>query len=329
MVHRPDDAAGRVEADVQQDHRERDLLAHDAEQHEHVGDHHRGEELQEVLHPQVHDPEAPELRDREVIAGAGDQPDRVERRDRQRGEEEQPRHVGRVLAAQPRAQDAPEHEDPDEQAGGQQHLVDPGEVEVLEALQPEPVRHGALEHAVDPEERPDQRAEDDDRERAEQRERELALVARLAAGDHRRQEDPGGDERRRDPEQRELHVPGAHQVVREDLREVEAEEARQLRPVVLGGGADERLDHEQRGHHEEEPRARALRRRQGHVAGCAERQRGLLAPVPAEPPAPAPERREQQRRSPRAARSARGRSRRPRSPSGWFSTRGSGGQLFV
>ena len=147
---------------------------------------------------------------------------------------------------------------------------------------------------MDPEERPDQRAEDDDGERAEQRERELALVARLAPRDHRRQEDPGGDERRRDPEQRELHVPGAHQVVGEDLREVDPEEARQLRPVVLGGGADERLDQEQRGHHEEEPRARPLGRRQGHVAGRAERQRGLLAPVPAEPPAPAPESREQQ-----------------------------------
>ena len=62
--------------------RQRDLLAHDAEQHEHVGDHHRGEELEEVLDPQVHDPEAPELGRREVVAGAGEQPDRVEGRDR-------------------------------------------------------------------------------------------------------------------------------------------------------------------------------------------------------------------------------------------------------
>ena len=75
----------------------------------------------------------------------------------------------------------------------------------------------------------DQRAEDDDRERAEQRERELALVLRLAAGDHRREEDPGRDERGRDPEDRQLHVPGAHQVVREDPRQVEAEEVRRSR----------------------------------------------------------------------------------------------------
>ena len=114
----------------------------------------------------------------------------------------------------------------------------------------------------------------------------------LAARDHRRQEDAGRHERGRDPEQRQLHVPGPHQVVREDLREVEAEEAAELRAVVLRRGADERLDQEQRRHHEEEPGARPLRRRQRDVAGSAERQRGLLAPVPAEE-APAPEDAEQ------------------------------------
>ena len=61
---------------------QRDPLAHDAEQHEDVGDHHRGEELEEVLDPQVDDPEAPEVGDGEVVAGAGEQPDGVERRDR-------------------------------------------------------------------------------------------------------------------------------------------------------------------------------------------------------------------------------------------------------
>jgi hypothetical protein len=35
------------------------LLAHHPEQHEHVGDHHGREQREEVLDPQVHDPEAP------------------------------------------------------------------------------------------------------------------------------------------------------------------------------------------------------------------------------------------------------------------------------
>ena len=97
VVHRADDAADRVQDDVEEDDRQRDPLAHHAEQHEHVGDHHGREELEEVLHPQVHDPEAPELGRGEVVARPRDQADGVERRDRARRKEEQPRHVARVL----------------------------------------------------------------------------------------------------------------------------------------------------------------------------------------------------------------------------------------
>jgi hypothetical protein len=81
--------------------------------------------------------------------------------------------------------------------------------------------------------RADQRPENHHRQRAEQPERKLVLVARLAPRDHRRQEDARSDERGRDPEDRQLHVPGAHQVVREPAREVEAEEAVDVRAVVL------------------------------------------------------------------------------------------------
>ena len=283
----------RVQDDVQEDHGEGDLLAHHPEQHEHVGHHHRREQLEEVLHPEVDDPEAPELVDGEVLACLGDQADGVEGRDGERRHEEQPGHVGRVLAAQPGAQDAPEHEQPDEEPYGEQDLPDAREVEVLEALQAEPVRRRVAERAVNAQEGADQRSEDHHRERSEQHEGELALAARLAAGDHRREEDACGDERGGDPEDRELHVPGAHQVEREDLGQVDPEEAGQLGSVVLRGGADERLEHEESRHHEEEPRAGPLRRRERDVAGRPEAQRGLLAPVPAED-VPASERAEEQ-----------------------------------
>ena len=46
---------------------QRDPLAHHPEQHEDVGDHHGGEQLQEVLDPEVDDPEAPEVGDREAV----------------------------------------------------------------------------------------------------------------------------------------------------------------------------------------------------------------------------------------------------------------------
>jgi hypothetical protein len=180
-----------------------------------------------------------------------------------------------------------------EQADRQEHLPHACEVEVLESLQSEPVCGRVPEPAVDAEERADQRAEDNHRERAQEQEGECALPLRLAPGDHRSQEDAGRHERRRDPEDRELHVPGAHQVEGQELREVDAEKARELGAVVLRSGAHQHLDHEQRSHHEEEPGAGALGRRERHVARRAEAERSLLATVPAED-VPAPEYREEQ-----------------------------------
>ena len=146
---------------------------------------------------------------------------------------------------------------------------------------------------MDAQEGADQSSEDHHCERSEQHEGELALAARLAPGDHRREEDAGRDERGGDPEDRELHVPGAHQVEGQKLGQVDPEETGQLGAIVLRGGADERLDHEQSRHHEEEPRAGPLRRRERHIARGAEAQRGLLASVPAED-VPAPKGGEQQ-----------------------------------
>ena len=157
---------------------ERDLLADDAEQHEHVGDHHGREQLEEVLHPEVHDPEAPELGGREVVAGAGDQADRVERGDRAGGEEEQPGHVARMLAGaacvrRTRKSITTQTKRPTVsricQSRARSRYSNP--------CSPNQLRDcGVLQHAVDREVGADQRAEDDDRERAEQHEGELALA---------------------------------------------------------------------------------------------------------------------------------------------------------
>ena len=137
------------------------------------------------------------------------------------------------LLLQPAAQAAEEDHDPQAEPDDQQDLPEAAQVEVLEALVAE---DRALEPVVDVGELADQAAEDHDRQRSEQDERELALAARFSAGDHRRQEDAGGDERGGDEEDRQLHVPGADQVVGEHLGDVDAEEAVELGPVVLRGG---------------------------------------------------------------------------------------------
>jgi hypothetical protein len=140
---------------------------------------------------------------------------------------------------------------------------------------------------------------------------------------------PAGDERGGDPEDRQLDVPGAHQVVREDLREVEAEEPADLGAVVLRCRPDQRLQQEQRRHHEEEPRARPLAGRERDVARAREGQRRLLAPVPAQPAPPASEGAEQQADPAEQCDQRQAPTRRSRRPSAWLSTRGSGGQLLV
>ena len=59
-------------------------------------------------------------------------------------------------------------------------------------------------------------------------------MARFAAGDERHQEDPGRQERRRDPEQRELDVPRPREVVGEQPGQIQAEEFRQIGAVMFG-----------------------------------------------------------------------------------------------
>ena len=142
------------------------------------------------------------------------------------------------------------------------------------------------DHPVDGQRLADQRAEHHHRDRAEQHVRQQALTARLAAGDERHQEDAAGQKRRRSPEQRQLHVPGPGQVVRQHPGQIQAEERRQVGPVVLGGRAQQRLRQEQHRHDREEPDGGPLGRRQAHLAGLAERQRGRLGAVPADLLAP-------------------------------------------
>ncbi len=136
--------------------------------------------------------------------------------------------------------------------------------------------------------RPHQRADDDDEQRAEQPVRQPRLPLGFAAGDDRGEEDAGGEERRRGPQQRQLHVPGPRQVERQDLGQVEAEEVAQLGAIVLDGAAQQRLAEEEHGDDEEEPGRRLLRRGDRHLARLTERQRRGFGGVPADLAAPPP-----------------------------------------
>src|SRR6516165_1707615 len=66
MMHAADHSAGRIEDDVQVDDFEGHAFMNHAQKHKHVGDHNGSEKLEEVLDPEMDNPEAPKIRRRKV-----------------------------------------------------------------------------------------------------------------------------------------------------------------------------------------------------------------------------------------------------------------------
>src|SRR5262245_3888078 len=105
-------------------------------------------------------------------------------------------------------------------------------------------------------------------------------MLRLSAGDHRCEEDSCGQKRRRHPENRELNMPGAHQVEWKNDGQIDAEEVREFCSVMFRGATHQRLYQKQHGHHRKETGAGALAWRQSHLTRRAKREGLLLAPMP-------------------------------------------------
>ena len=168
MVERADDPAGQEDGGREQDcggGRGRAQQAHASEQE---GDHHRGEDLEEALDPQVHDPPSPVLGDGEVRLPVPEQPRDVEQRDGGRGQQEQRQQV----TALPRPEGGPHRPDhqqqPQEQADRQEELPEPPQVHVLVALVAKPeVRHVA-QPLLDGEPLARHRPDNDDQQASEQ-----------------------------------------------------------------------------------------------------------------------------------------------------------------
>src|SRR6187549_3192690 len=100
-------------------------------------------------------------------------------------------------------------------------------------------------------------------------------MLRLSPGYHRREEYSRRQIRRRDPENRQLNMPGAHQVEWKDDGQIDAEEVREFRSIMFRGATHQRLYEKQHGHHRKETGAGALAWRQGHLPRRTERDRLL------------------------------------------------------
>src|SRR5262249_57691854 len=108
-------------------------------------------------------------------------------------------------------------DDAQDHAGQEQVLPEPPQVQVLPPLGPEQGPRLTLEDAVVAERLARETADDHDDERDQQQVGEQPLAARLPAGDQGRQKDAPGEEGSGDDEERQLQVPGAGQVVGQQL----------------------------------------------------------------------------------------------------------------
>ena len=213
----------------------------DAEQNEDVGDEDRGEEFEEVLDPEMDDPETPEIGSGEVISGVSQQADSVKGRDRQRGEEEEPRQIASRFGTEPAAKSTIEDGNPEEESDDEKDLPQAPEVEILEALIAEPTADGASLHSGEFSEKT---ADNHDDERTEQGIGKRFLAARLVPRDHRDQKNARGKVGGGDPEDGELKVPGADNVIGEQAAKIDAEEGLQVGALVFGRSSEHGLDEE-------------------------------------------------------------------------------------
>ena len=132
MVHRADDAARRIQHHVQINQPHGHALIHHAEQHENVGDHDRREQFEKILHPQMDDPEPPEIRGGESGVRSGRAGRRRKTREWTSAEKKNshgmlPMYSVRNSLPQSTEQD----HDPEEQAHRQQDLPESAEIQKL------------------------------------------------------------------------------------------------------------------------------------------------------------------------------------------------------
>jgi hypothetical protein len=97
------------------------------------------------------------------------------------------------------------------------------------------------------------------------------LNLRLAPANHRREEYTSGQKGSGNPEDSQLQMPCAREIERKNPSQIHAKKIRDLRAVMLRGGADQGLEQKQSGHYKEKPAAHALGRSQSYHSRRAKR----------------------------------------------------------
>src|SRR5215467_6584719 len=192
MVHGSDHAADGVKEDIQVDDTGRRFRGYDSQEYENVGHHDGREQLQEILDPKVHHPEAPEIGDGEIGPGVGEQTDGIEQRNRKSAVKEEMGEIGVVFGLQLLAEPAEQNHAPDDQSEDQQPLPEAAEVEILPALRAYDRTCAALNHSLVTRGLAGEAAHDHYEQSAQESKGEKPLAARFGTRDHRRKKDPRG-----------------------------------------------------------------------------------------------------------------------------------------
>ena len=273
--------AGQVEDGVQVDQPRGGLGRDEAQLVEDHCHQHRREEFEEAFHPEVDDPEPPVVDDGEVGVGSVEQRRHVEEGDGHGGVEEERGQLALLRPLHGRTQ-GPEHEEePEDQARRQQQLPEAAQVEVLAALVAEPEPEAA-QQVVDACPFSEEAAEDHEGQGPQEHQHPEPLALGFRTAHQGRQEEPPGHPGGGDPEDGQLQVPGARQVVGQDGGQIEAIEGARFHTVVGQRAAQGRLDQEEDGDHGEVEAERLLARREHPFLEAA--RRGLF---PARSAAPA------------------------------------------
>ena len=262
VVPGPQHAAEEDEDELEVDRALGELAGNQAEGHQQIGAHRDREEFERLFDPQVDDPPAPEVGDRERFLDPRerDHAEDVEHGDVDgRGPDQMleadlpaPELLRRFddrVAARPQR---PEHEAaPAQQRHEEQDLPEAPELDVGQALVSEP-EPAFVDQPLDAEVIAEQRGTDHEQRDPEQEIDEESLPLRLApSGDRRRDEQPARDPAEPDPDDRRLEVEASQEVEREDVVELDPVE---VFPLVIGvrhdraralRGEEHQCDHEE------------------------------------------------------------------------------------
>src|SRR5437867_4047308 len=188
----------------------------------------------------MHHPEPPEIGCSEMRSGMRQQPYCVKGWDRESREKEQPRHVAHVLRDESPAQSTKKNGRPKEKSDDQENLPEASQVEILKALISKPLP-SCLNPTSNSRVFAQHAAKNNHCERYKQSICQPILSPGLAANDHWSQENPSGQEGRRDPENRQLKMPGARHVEGQHSAEIDTKKTREVGTIMLRGPAEQSL----------------------------------------------------------------------------------------